>query len=110
MSNFSTELENAYYNSIKELKEGDIVQGKIVSVGLKEVVAKISFSSTNKMPSSFRGAPVSITFFRFAKSRFDNCFGNKSRIVLPAISSGFLCKKLAPEVFTDNTLPSLSTM
>lgn len=45
MSNFSTELENAYYDSIKELKEGDVVKGRVVNVTPKEVVVDVGYKS-----------------------------------------------------------------
>ncbi|HIE35663.1 MAG TPA: S1 RNA-binding domain-containing protein [Candidatus Omnitrophica bacterium] len=39
------ELENAYYDSIKELKEGDVVRGKIVKVTPKEVIVDVGYKS-----------------------------------------------------------------
>ena len=45
MSNFAAELENAYYDSIRELKEGDVVRGKIVSVTPKEVIVDVGYKS-----------------------------------------------------------------
>ncbi len=45
MENISTELENAYYDSIKELHEGEIVKGKIVSVTPTEVIVDVGYKS-----------------------------------------------------------------
>jgi small subunit ribosomal protein S1 len=39
------ELENAYYDSIKELKEGEVVRGKIVKVTPKEVIVDVGYKS-----------------------------------------------------------------
>ncbi|MDP2924206.1 MAG: S1 RNA-binding domain-containing protein [Candidatus Omnitrophota bacterium] len=50
MDKVSTELENAYYNSIKELKEGEIVKGKIVSVSVNEVVVDVGYKSEGIIP------------------------------------------------------------
>ncbi len=41
----SLELENAYFDSIKELKEGEIVKGKIIQVGPKEVIVDVGYKS-----------------------------------------------------------------
>lgn len=45
-----TELENAYYDSIKELNEGQIVKGKIVSVSGNEVVVDVGYKSEGMIP------------------------------------------------------------
>lgn len=45
MDNVSTNLRDAYFESIKELKEGDIVKGKIISVALKGVVVDVGYKS-----------------------------------------------------------------
>ncbi|MBU0694347.1 MAG: S1 RNA-binding domain-containing protein [Candidatus Omnitrophica bacterium] len=45
MGSVLTELESAYYSSIKELKGGGVVQGKIVSVTSKEVVVDVGYKS-----------------------------------------------------------------
>jgi small subunit ribosomal protein S1 len=45
MDKVSTELENAYYESIKELTEGQVVKGKIVSFSLGEVVIDVGYKS-----------------------------------------------------------------
>ncbi|MDD5071055.1 MAG: S1 RNA-binding domain-containing protein, partial [Candidatus Omnitrophica bacterium] len=50
MENFSAELENAYFESIKELKEGEIVKGKIVAVNLKDVIVDVGYKSEGIIP------------------------------------------------------------
>ncbi len=40
-----SELESAYYDSIKELKEGEIVAGKIVAVNPREVIVDVGYKS-----------------------------------------------------------------
>ena len=45
MEKVSSELENAYYASIKELKEGEIVKGTIVSVNQKEVIIDVGYKA-----------------------------------------------------------------
>jgi small subunit ribosomal protein S1 len=50
MSNLSAELENAYYDSIRELKEGEIVKGKIVSITPKEVIVDVGYKSEGIIP------------------------------------------------------------
>ncbi|RKY38209.1 MAG: 30S ribosomal protein S1, partial [Candidatus Omnitrophota bacterium] len=41
----SLELENAYFNSIKELKEGEIVEGRIVALTPREVIVDVGYKS-----------------------------------------------------------------
>ena len=45
MNNVPTELANAYYNSVKELEEGEIVKGKIVAVNSTEVIIDVGYKS-----------------------------------------------------------------
>ncbi|MFA6280884.1 MAG: S1 RNA-binding domain-containing protein [Candidatus Omnitrophota bacterium] len=45
MEKVSSELEKAYYDSIKELNEGEIVKGKIVGVTHNEVVVDVGYKS-----------------------------------------------------------------
>lgn len=45
MEKVLSELEKAYYDSIKELKEGEIVKGKIVGVTHNEVVVDVGYKS-----------------------------------------------------------------
>ncbi len=45
MDNVSTELAKAYYDSIKELKEGDIVKGRIVDMNSTEVIVDVGYKS-----------------------------------------------------------------
>lgn len=54
-----TDLENAYYNSIKELKEGEVVKGKIITVTPKEVIVDVGYKSEGVIPSDeFSGLDV----------------------------------------------------
>lgn len=50
MREVSAELENAYYNSIRELKEGDIVKGQIVSVTPSEVIVDAGYKCEGIIP------------------------------------------------------------
>lgn len=45
MEDVLTELQKAYYDSIKELKEGEIVTGKVISVNPTEVVIDVGYKS-----------------------------------------------------------------
>ena len=45
MEKMSKELEEAYYSSIKELNEGEIVKGKIVSINPSEVIVDVGYKS-----------------------------------------------------------------
>ncbi len=45
MENVSTELASAYYNSIKELTEGEVVKGKIVRATPTEVIVDVGYKS-----------------------------------------------------------------
>src|SRR4030042_5862779 len=45
MENCSTELSSAYYNSIKELTEGEVVKGKIVRATPTEVIVDVGYKS-----------------------------------------------------------------
>ncbi|UCC94412.1 MAG: S1 RNA-binding domain-containing protein [Candidatus Omnitrophota bacterium] len=45
MNNFSAELQNAYYESIRELKGGEIVKAKIISITPKEVIVDVGYKS-----------------------------------------------------------------
>lgn len=56
MEKVLTELESAYYDSIKELKEGEIVKGKLVSVTPKEVIVDVGYKSEGIIPRSEFGA------------------------------------------------------
>ncbi|MBN2120334.1 MAG: S1 RNA-binding domain-containing protein [Candidatus Omnitrophica bacterium] len=44
-NNLSSDLKEAYFSSIKEFKDGDIVQGTIVEVRPKEVIVDIGYKS-----------------------------------------------------------------
>ncbi|MBN3039912.1 MAG: S1 RNA-binding domain-containing protein [Candidatus Omnitrophica bacterium] len=59
MSNFSTELANAYYDSIKELTEGEIVKGKVVRVNPSEVIVDVGYKSEGIiLREEFKGVDV----------------------------------------------------
>ena len=45
MSNSSTELAEAYYASIKEISEGEVSMGKIVSINPSEVIVDVGYKS-----------------------------------------------------------------
>lgn len=49
-TNVSMELQNAYYESIKELKEGDIVKGSIVGATIREVIVDVGYKSEGIIP------------------------------------------------------------
>jgi len=44
------ELEQLYNQSIKEMKEGQVVTGKIVGIKNKEVLVDVGFKSEGKVP------------------------------------------------------------
>ncbi len=48
--NLSSQLEEAYFSSIKELNDGDIVKGKIIEVRPKEVIIDIRYKSEGIVP------------------------------------------------------------
>ncbi len=50
MESVSSELKEAYFESIKELKEGDIVKGKIVSVASQGVIVDVGYKSEGLIP------------------------------------------------------------
>ncbi|MBU2265769.1 MAG: S1 RNA-binding domain-containing protein, partial [Candidatus Omnitrophica bacterium] len=45
MTSEQTELMNAYFDSIKEIAEGEIIKGKIVSINPSEVVVDVGYKS-----------------------------------------------------------------
>jgi small subunit ribosomal protein S1 len=54
----SLELENAYFESIKELKEGQIVKGKIIAVTPREVIVDVGYKSEGIiLREEFEGVP-----------------------------------------------------
>jgi len=56
VNNISTELKEAYFASIKQLKEGDIVKGKIVSVTSQGVIVDVGYKSEGIIPKDeFQG-------------------------------------------------------
>ena len=56
MDNVSTELRNAYLDSIKELKEGEIVKGKVISVNSQGVIVDVGYKSEGIIPKDeFKG-------------------------------------------------------
>ncbi|MEI8349109.1 MAG: S1 RNA-binding domain-containing protein [Candidatus Omnitrophota bacterium] len=62
MSDVSTELERAYYDSIKEIKEGEIIKGKIVSMNPSEVVVDVGYKSEGMIPADeFAGVEITVS-------------------------------------------------
>ena len=59
MENISTELAKAYYDSIKELNEGEIITGKIVAVNPAEVVIDVGYKSEGViLREEFKGVDI----------------------------------------------------
>ncbi len=50
MEKTGTELESIYFDSIKELSEGEIVSGKVISVTDHEVVVDVGYKSEGMIP------------------------------------------------------------
>ncbi|MCM8773731.1 MAG: S1 RNA-binding domain-containing protein [Candidatus Omnitrophica bacterium] len=50
MDNLSGDLKEAYFSSIKELKEGDVVKGKIICVDSQGVVVDVGYKSEGIIP------------------------------------------------------------
>ncbi|MCP4652386.1 MAG: S1 RNA-binding domain-containing protein [Candidatus Omnitrophica bacterium] len=54
-----TELESAYFDSIKELSEGEIVKGEVVAVTSREVIVDVGYKSEGIiLRSEFEGVDV----------------------------------------------------
>jgi len=45
MSSGQTELSKAYFESIKEISEGEIIKGKVITVNPTEVVVDVGYKS-----------------------------------------------------------------
>ncbi len=59
MGSVSTELANAYYDSIKELSEGEIVTGKVIVVNPTEVVIDVGYKSEGIiLREEFKGVDI----------------------------------------------------
>lgn len=59
MGDVSTELANAYYESIKELNEGGIVTGKVIVVNPTEVVIDVGYKSEGIiLRDEFKGVDI----------------------------------------------------
>jgi len=59
MENVSTELAKAYYDSIKELKEGEIITGKVIVVNPSEVVIDVGYKSEGViLRDEFKGVDI----------------------------------------------------
>ncbi|MCF7908458.1 MAG: S1 RNA-binding domain-containing protein [Candidatus Omnitrophica bacterium] len=55
----TTELANAYYASIKEIAEGEIIKGKIISINPSEVIIDVGYKSEGIILSDeFKGSDV----------------------------------------------------
>lgn len=59
MEDLSTELAKAYYDSIKELKEGEIITGKVITVNPTEVVVDVGYKSEGViLREEFKGVDI----------------------------------------------------
>ncbi len=59
MEKVSTELANAYYDSIKELKEGEIITGKVIVVNPTEVIVDVGYKSEGViLRDEFKGVDI----------------------------------------------------
>ena len=59
MNKVLTELENAYYSSIKEITEGEIIKGEIISVNPTEVIIDVGYKSEGVIPrDEFTGVDI----------------------------------------------------
>ena len=59
MENVSTELAKAYYDSIKELNEGEIITGKVIVVNPTEVVIDVGYKSEGViLREEFKGVDI----------------------------------------------------
>ncbi len=59
MEKVSSELANAYYDSIKELSEGEIVKGKVISINPTEVVIDVGYKSEGiVLREEFKGVDI----------------------------------------------------
>lgn len=59
MTNSTTELAQAYYDSIKEIKEGEIIKGRIVRINPSEVIIDVGYKSEGIiLQDEFKGSEV----------------------------------------------------
>ncbi|MDP8289397.1 MAG: S1 RNA-binding domain-containing protein [Candidatus Susulua stagnicola] len=59
MENAITELAKAYYDSIKELKEGEIITGKVIVVNPTEVIIDVGYKSEGViLRDEFKGVDI----------------------------------------------------
>lgn len=81
MESVSTELANAYYDSIKELKEGEIITGKIIVVNPTEVVVDVGYKSEGViLRDEFKG--VDIDSLKEIDVYVDNVEDEEGKIIL----------------------------
>jgi len=81
MENVSTELANAYYDSIKELNEGEIITGKVIVVNPTEVVVDVGYKSEGViLREEFKG--VDIENLKEIDVYVENVEDEEGRIVL----------------------------
>ena len=60
MDNVSTELAKAYFDSIKELNEGEIVKGRVIAVNPTEVIVDVGYKSEGIiLREEFKGVDTS---------------------------------------------------
>ncbi|MFH1771834.1 MAG: S1 RNA-binding domain-containing protein [Candidatus Omnitrophota bacterium] len=59
MEEVLTELQNAYYETIKELTEGEIVKGKVIGSTTRDVIVDVGYKSEGMIPrEEFRGSSI----------------------------------------------------
>lgn len=81
MERENTELQNAYFDSIKELKEGEMVKGNIVYVSSKEVIVDVGYKSEGIIPSEeFIG--VDLKNLKEIEVYIENVEDEEGRIIL----------------------------
>ena len=59
MEDVTTELAKAYYDSIKELNEGEIIKGKVIVVNPTEVIVDVGYKSEGViLRDEFKGVDI----------------------------------------------------
>ena len=81
MDNVQTELQNAYFESIKELKEGDIVKGKIVAINSQGVVVDVGYKSEGIIPRD-EFSDIDLDNTKDVEVYVDNVEDEEGRIIL----------------------------
>ncbi|MCK4917548.1 MAG: S1 RNA-binding domain-containing protein [Candidatus Omnitrophica bacterium] len=81
MESVSSELSKAYYDSIKELNEGEVVKGKIVSVTPTEVIVDVGYKSEGVILSA-EFAGVDLTDLNEIDVYVENVEDEEGKIIL----------------------------